>query len=394
MRLCGRAKRSSILLLRSALIPPQSGNLNASAQRFDRASKRAKRVDSCTLFAQPTVAQSSSKITLTDFSAHDGFARRGGARAARRGREAQLREQARKGRKWEVEVGVGFGPRSPLPMVTTHLPPQPARAHDACRCSRDAFHAHHPFGSPTRGSMASSSRRVIDSAVHVWSTGREPFPWAVPPPPSLAEAATPEALIASAAAAGVAGALIVQPANHMFDHAYVTAALKAHPTFFRGMGLANPTLPPAEAVAALEALHAAGFVGVRFNAGAFEGGLTSDVGRALYKRAGELGMPVGVMCFKGLGPFVPALQALCDAHPETTLVVDHLGFFRQPAIGGQLGGAAANDDDAWAGLLGLARYPQVHVKVSALFRASGEAPPHLDLQPRLAACCARTGRSG
>ena len=74
------------------------------------------------------------------------------------------------------------------------------------------------FGSPTRGSMASSSRRVIDSAVHVWSTGREPFPWAVPPPPSLAEAATPEALIASAAAAGVAGALIVQPANHMFDH--------------------------------------------------------------------------------------------------------------------------------------------------------------------------------
>lgn len=248
------------------------------------------------------------------------------------------------------------------------------------------------FGSPTRGSMASSSRRVIDSAVHVWSTGRDPFPWAVPPPPSLAEAATPEALIASAAAAGVAGALIVQPANHMFDHAYVTAALKAHPTFFRGMGLANPTLPPAEAVAALEALHAAGFVGVRFNAGAFEGGLTSDVGRALYKRAGELGMPVGVMCFKGLGPFVPALTALCEAHPETTLVVDHLGFFRQPAIGGQLGGAAANDDDAWAGLLGLARYPQVHVKVSALFRASGEAPPHLDLQPRLAALLRAYGK--
>ena len=63
------------------------------------------------------------------------------------------------------------------------------------------------------------------------------------------------------------------------------------------MGLANPTLPPAE-VAALEALHAAGFVGVRFN-GAFEGGLTSDVGRALYKRAGELEMPVGVVCSRG-----------------------------------------------------------------------------------------------
>ena len=234
--------------------------------------------------------------------------------------------------------------------------------------------------------------KVIDSAVHVWSNGQPPYPWAVAPPEELTSAATYERLAASAQASGVAGALIVQPANHMFDHAYVTAALKAHPTFFRGMGLANPTLPPAEAVAALEALHAAGFVGVRFNAGAFEGGLTSDVGRALYKRAGELGMPVGVMCFKGLGPFVPALTALCEAHPETTLVVDHLGFFRQPAIGGQLGGAAANDDDAWAGLLGLARYPQVHVKVSALFRASGEAPPHLDLQPRLAALLRAYGK--
>ena len=64
-----------------------------------------------------------------------------------------------------------------------------------------------------------------------------------------------------AAREGVGGALVVQPANHMHDHSYVSEALKAHPTFFRGMGLANPTLPPEEAIAALEALHTAGFVG-------------------------------------------------------------------------------------------------------------------------------------
>ena len=254
------------------------------------------------------------------------------------------------------------------------------------------------FGSPTRGSMASSSRRVIDSAVHVWSTGREPFPWAVPPPLSLAEAATPEALIGVGGGGGRCGR-----ADRPAGQPHVRPRLRdggaqGAPHLFPRHGPRQPDAAAggALAVAALEALHAAGFVGVRFNAGAFEGGLTSDVGRALYKRAGELGMPVGVMCFKGLGPFVPALTALCEAHPETTLVVDHLGFFRQPAIGGQLGGAAANDDDAWAGLLGLARYPQVHVKVSALFRASGEAPPHLDLQPRLAALLRAyvAGRSG
>ena len=236
--------------------------------------------------------------------------------------------------------------------------------------------------SMVRGSTIAMSR-VIDSAVHVWSDGAPPYPWANAPPKALASAATPEALMTAARGAGVTGALIVQPANHMYDHSYVTAALKAHPDFFRGMGLANPTLPAAEAVASLEALHAAGYVGVRFNAGAFEGGLQSDVSRALYKRAGELGMPVGVMAFKGIGPFLPSLRALCDEFPATPLVIDHMGFVRQPAIGGQLGDAATNDEAAWAGLLALATYPQVYVKVSALFRASGAAPPFLDLQPRV-----------
>jgi len=232
--------------------------------------------------------------------------------------------------------------------------------------------------------FAMPSRRVIDSAVHVWSTGAEPFPWAVPPPANLMKAATPEALIAAAKEAGVAGALIVQPANHMYDHSYVTKALREHGDFFRGMGLANPSLPVPDAVRALEELAAAGYVGVRFNAGAFEGGLTSDVAKALYKRAGELKMPVGVMAFKGLGSFVPALRANCEEFPDTTLVIDHMGFFRQPAIGGQLGDAATNNEGAWKDLLSLARYPQVYVKVSALFRVSAEAPPHSDLEPRVA----------
>ena len=93
--------------------------------------------------------------------------------------------------------------------------------------------------------------------------------------------------------------------------------------------------------------EAAGFIGVRFNAGAFEGGLTSEVGKALYKRAGELSLPVGVMAFKGLTSFVPSLEQLCKEYPETTLIIDHLGFFRQPAIGGQLGDKASNDEAAW-----------------------------------------------
>ncbi len=159
--------------------------------------------------------------------------------------------------------------------------------------SRRAFSLLNPlafaFLRPTR-SMASLP--VIDSAIHLWSTGAEPYPWVAAPPADLQKVATAEAYLEKARAAGLSGALVVQPANHMYDHSYVMSALKAHPDFFRGMGLANPTLPPSEAVAALEELHNSGFVGVRFNAGNFEGGLQSEVGRALYKRAGELGMCV------------------------------------------------------------------------------------------------------
>jgi len=200
--------------------------------------------------------------------------------------------------------------------------------------------------------------KVIDSAVHVWSNGQPPYPWAVAPPEELTATATYEALTASTQAAGVAGALIVQPANHMFDHSYVTAALRAHPDLYRGMLLANPTLAPAAAAAELERLHADGFVGVRFNPYLFPDGMDSPVGHALYKKAGELQMPVGVMCFKGLLPQLPALTALLDASPETTLIVDHLGFFRQPATGGLQGGGAANDEAAWKALLALAARPQ------------------------------------
>ena len=241
-------------------------------------------------------------------------------------------------------------------------------------------------------SAAGRSHRIIDSHLHVWSDGSEPYPWVAAPPPLLAKTATAEAMLEGAKGTGVDGALIVQPANHKFDHSYVVSALRAHPTFFRGMCLANPTLTPAAAAAELERLHSEGFVAVRFNPGLFpDGQMDSEVGRALYARAGELQMPVGVMAFGGLPPQIAPIRALLAHSPSTTLILDHLGFFRQPALGGLLGDAAADDEEAWGQLLALAAFPQVHVKLSALFRASSEVPPHLDLQPRLAQLLAAFG---
>ena len=92
----------------------------------------------------------------------------------------------------------------------------------------------------------------IDAHLHVWSNGVAPFEWVVEPPEALHRLATAEKMRDVGEKAGVGGALIVQPANHKFDHSYVASALQKHPDYFRGMMLVDGSLPPLEAVASVE----------------------------------------------------------------------------------------------------------------------------------------------
>jgi len=232
---------------------------------------------------------------------------------------------------------------------------------------------------PIKMSVAGGGR-VIDSHLHVWSDGKDPFPYApgCEPPEELRKEATVEKLLHEMDAAGVSGALIVQPINHKYDHSYVEAAIKANPARLKGMCLLNPCQSAEEACAELERLSKAGFVGVRFNPGLWPEGLGMDdaVGKAAYAKAGELGMCVGFMCFTGLDKRVSSIVNLLESSPNTKAVIDHFGFFRQEG--------AANEM-TWAKLLALSEYPQVHVKVSAFFRVSGDEYPYPDLWLRVRA---------
>jgi len=225
----------------------------------------------------------------------------------------------------------------------------------------------------------------VDAHLHVWAPAEEAerFPFAgslagsdaknEPPLPGHAGL-----LLAEMEAAGVDRAVIVQPGNHAFDHRYVSSVLKAHPDRFIGMLLADPD-PSGAGVAQLEALcREEGYRGVRFNpylAGWGEAGMSGEVGRALYRKAGELGVPVGHMCFKGLMLHLADIEALLADSPATVCILDHFGFCK----------AATPDSEEWRALLGLARHPQVYVKASAFFRVSAEAYPYADAQK-----CVRT----
>eukprot|EP00904_Undaria_pinnatifida_P006595 jgi/Undpi1/3065/HiC_scaffold_15.g06441.m1 len=183
--------------------------------------------------------------------------------------------------------------------------------------------------------------------------------------------------------AGVGGALIVQPINYKVDHSFVLDAINSTP------GRKVPPIPGIIELAVavtwcaggcvVLAVTIQGFCGVRFNPYLWAqggAGMRDETGLALYRKAGELGMPVGVMCFKGFGLHVEEIEALLRSSPETKLVVDHFGFFLQEGV---------VDEKAWEQLLTLAKYPQVHVKVSAFFRVATDPYPYPSLRPRFVA---------
>merc|ERR1712224_506003 len=109
-------------------------------------------------------------------------------------------------------------------------------------------------------------------------------------------------------------------------------------------------------------------------------GMASDVAVRIFRKAGELGIPVGFMPFKGLSQHIDEVRLLLADSPQTKVIIDHWGFFLQPATGF---GERTLDEDSWKSLLSLKDYPQVHVKLSAMFRVSADKAPFESLSERL-----------
>ncbi|KAL5123130.1 hypothetical protein HKD37_02G003779 [Glycine soja] len=246
--------------------------------------------------------------------------------------------------------------------------------------------------------------------------------------------------------AGVDGALSVQPINHKFDHSVMSQRmfnnfsthliiLKKYPTKFVGCCLTNPADDGSGLKQFEDLVLKDGYRAVRFNPylwpprekvgnpflshtfvlsvhdlgadgrisskgrplGLFISVLflqmTNKVGKEIFQRAGELNVPVGFMCMKGLDLHISEIEQLCTEFPSTVVLLDHLGFCKPPI----------NDEEGlvFSQLLNLSRFPQehqlkyylvnktskmkkdVHVKFSALFRVSRAQFPYLDLSPLL-----------
>ena len=209
---------------------------------------------------------------------------------------------------------------------------------------------------------------TIDSQVHAYERNRPERPWSgvLQGPDEV----TGDDMVAAMDAVAVDGALLVSPFTmYRYDASYVLEVYAKHPSRF---GLIRPFDPQSGAVAdeVAEWTGRPGVVGARvmLNSQEFE---ADDPGLNRILAAGaQAGVPVNVMCSTKL----PLFRELARRHPDTQLVMDHVGLvqpFEPPA-----------PPEPFADLdnvLSLAEYDNVVIKISGACTLSHQPFPYPDI---------------
>ena len=209
---------------------------------------------------------------------------------------------------------------------------------------------------------------TIDSQVHAYERNRPERPWSgfLQGPDEV----TGDDMVVAMDAVGVDGALLVSPFSmYRYDASYALEVYATHPGRF---GLIKPFDPQSEAVAdeVAEWAGTPGVVGARImlTAQSFE---ANDPGLNRILAAGaKAGIPVNVACSGKL----PLLRELARRHPETQVVIDHVGL-RQPFEPP----APPEPFADLANVVSLAECDNVAIKISGACTLSHQPFPYPDI---------------
>ncbi len=211
--------------------------------------------------------------------------------------------------------------------------------------------------------------QIIDCQVHCYERDRPERPWIG----TLAgpKEVTGDDMVKAMDDVGVAGAILVSPyAMYRFDASYALEVYKQHPKRFALVKPVDTTRPDVGEVVA-DWGKTEGTVGVRIMMAL---GATVDPQgpgvKATLDAAGESGQPVNLLCWGAMD----AAAGMADRHPNTQLVIDHLGLhqpFDPPA-----------PDAPFADLpdvLKLAEKPNIAIKISGACTLSKTGYPYDDI---------------
>ena len=215
---------------------------------------------------------------------------------------------------------------------------------------------------------------TIDVQVHAYERNHPGRPWVgtLVGPAEM----TGDQMVAAMGEVGVDGAILVSPFSmYGYDASYALDVRAKHPGKF---GLVKPVDPSDPAVADTIADWAAteGTIGIRIMMRDTVSTDPADPGlNRVLAAAAQHSMPINLLCW---GRLEQAGQ-LAARHPNTQLVIDHLGL-QQPF-------EPPPPAEPWAELpkvLALAAYPNIAVKISGACTLSHETFPYQDIWDPLA----------
>jgi L-fuconolactonase len=210
---------------------------------------------------------------------------------------------------------------------------------------------------------------TIDAQVHAYERDHPGRPWAavLPGPPEV----TGDDMVAAMDAVGVDGALLVSPFTmYRYDASYALEVHAAHPGRFGVIKPVDPTDPAvAETIADWAATNGAVGIRLMLNRGVSTDPADLGINRVL-AAAARHALPVNLLCWGRL----EQAGRLAARHPDTRLVIDHLGLQQpfEPPV-------PAEPFADLPKLLDLAAHDNIAVKITGACTLSHESFPYNDL---------------
>jgi predicted TIM-barrel fold metal-dependent hydrolase len=222
--------------------------------------------------------------------------------------------------------------------------------------------------------MTAKTTPLIDAQVHAYERDHAARPWLGHLPGPLEVSG--DDMVAAMDAVGVDGALLISPWSlYRYDASYALEVHGRHPGRFaliKPFDAASPAV--ADEIAAWA--RTPGAVGARIVLWHDSTLAASDPGLArILEAAAVHTLPVNILAWDRLELFA----ALARAHPDTQLVLDHLGL-RQPFTPPMHAQPFAALDE----VLALARFDNVAIKISGVCTLSREPYPYADIRAPLA----------
>lgn len=213
----------------------------------------------------------------------------------------------------------------------------------------------------------------IDAHSHIWTpdVGHYPLAEGFKPSDMQPPSFTAQELLATCRPSGVGRVNLIQMSYYKFDNSYMLDMIKLHPDRFVGTAIIDP-LGEGQA-GAMKDLLSKGVHAFRIQPSYGERPPASWLEpagyEAMFATAAQTGQALS--CLIDPAGFAE-IDRMCRKHPETKVIIDHLGRI---GVDGEI-----RDADVRA-LCDLAAHPRVSVKVGAFYALGKKTPPYLDLAP-------------